>query len=118
MCSGKIYMFCSLSWKSRPAPTKKNRLIGTYFVYIGGGLQEMRGAAAASAAHRSSAHKNNPRCSTEHEIEADSTIGKTDVNEEDKIIDPEYNEEQDHLYLFPPRRYQKGDISLGVLMSG
>ena len=78
----------------------------------------MRAAAATSAAHRSSVPKNKIKRSIEHDIEAESITDKTDVNEEEKIIDPDYNEEQDHLFVFPPRRYQKGDISLGVLMSG
>ena len=29
-----------------------------------------------------------------------------------------YNDNEDYLYLFPPERKRKGDLSLGVLMSG
>jgi hypothetical protein len=81
---------------------------------------EMRGAAATSATHhRSSVAKNNPRRDKEQTIEADSiTDHMTDANEKDKIMDPGYNEEEDYLYVFPPPIFRKGDISLGVLMSG
>jgi hypothetical protein len=80
----------------------------------------MRGAAATSAAHRSAGAKNNRRISKDHGIEAELITGDIDgrVKDEDKVVDPDYNEEEDFLYLFPPSRYQKGDISLGVLMSG
>ncbi len=30
----------------------------------------------------------------------------------------EYNDATDHLFIFPPPEYRKGDIELGVLMSG
>ena len=30
----------------------------------------------------------------------------------------QYNDERDHLDIFPPTEYRKGDIELGVLMSG
>jgi hypothetical protein len=30
----------------------------------------------------------------------------------------EYNDATDHLFTFPPAEYRKGDIELGVLMSG
>jgi hypothetical protein len=32
--------------------------------------------------------------------------------------DEEYNDASDHLVTFPPAAYRKGDIELGVLMSG
>ena len=39
--------------------------------------------------------------------------------EENKIEDEdEYNDERDHRVMFPPAAYRKGDIELGVLMSG
>jgi len=47
----------------------------------------------------------------------DSTLDKQE-SESNKKEDPEYIEEEDHLNLFPPLSYRKGDISLGVLMSG
>ncbi len=82
----------------------------------------MRGAAASSAVHRSSAGaKHHAKTGAEHVIEAGDDIGtfvRSGEKDEEKEVDPDYDEEQDHLYLFPPPKYHKGDRSLGVLMSG
>ncbi len=84
----------------------------------------MRGA-AAGAAHRNIKSSGKPRskAGAENSIEAsDQGLIKNESDgkekDEEKDMDADYNEEQDHLYLFPPPRYQKGDLSLGVLMSG
>jgi hypothetical protein len=84
----------------------------------------MHGAAAAAAhRHIKSSGKNHSKTTADNTIEAgdqDLIASEPCGNEsgDGKNVDPEYNEEQDHLYLFPPPRFQKGDISLGVLMSG
>jgi hypothetical protein len=87
----------------------------------------MRGAAASSAAHRghASGSKHHPKSNTENLIEASDDLGPFLSGEPngtgkggEKEVDPEYDEEQDHLYVFPPPRYRKGDSALGILMSG
>jgi hypothetical protein len=81
----------------------------------------MRGAAAVSA-HRNAYSKNHEISGASNMIEANNAIFKKNEpkNKErsDKNEDREYIEAEDHLYLFPPPSYRKGDISLSVLMSG
>jgi hypothetical protein len=78
----------------------------------------MRGAAAATAHRHASSKKQYETAGSSCTIEAmDSTLDKQE-SESNKKEDPEYIEEEDHLNLFPPLSYRKGDISLGVLMSG
>ena len=83
----------------------------------------MLGGAAAVSHHKTNmSEKPHSKRNEEASIEASDQVitGESDGKEttEGKKVDTEYNEEQDHLYLFPPPKYQKGDISLGVLMSG
>ncbi len=73
--------------------------------------------------HTNVGRKDNPRTSSCDLIEAsDTAVTKSEsegnVKDDGKIGDPDYNEEQDRLYVFPPSRYHQGDVSLGVLMSG
>ena len=82
----------------------------------------MRGAAAAHR-HTNVSGKPHLKASADNIIEAsDQDLIRSESDGKDKgegkNVDSDYNEEQDHLYLFPPPRYQKGDISLGILMSG
>ncbi len=83
----------------------------------------MHGAASAVTSHAYAARKDNPRRSKYDTIEASDLAVITSASdvkekEEDTIEDPDYNVEQDRLYMFPPPKFHKGDISLGVLMSG
>jgi hypothetical protein len=81
----------------------------------------MHGAAAV-AVHRNAHSKKHEISGASNMIEADNTvlIKNEPKNKErsDKNEDREYIEAEDHLYLFPPPSYRKGDISLSVLMSG
>ena len=81
----------------------------------------MRGAAAVTA-HRNAHARRHEITGASHTIEVDdSKLSRTELESKEKTDgneDPEYIPEEDHLYLFPPPRYRKGDISLGVLMSG
>ncbi len=83
----------------------------------------MHGAAAVTA-HRNANSKKHERVGGSSEIVASSSelknmeSGIKESDDKNKDEDQEYNEEEDHLYLFPPPSYRKGDISLGVLMSG
>jgi hypothetical protein len=87
----------------------------------------MRGAAAV-AAHRNSGSntKHLQKSGASITIEADDDDDYVTTEPENKDgndagkgkDDSDYVEEEDHLYLFPPPSYRKGDISLGVLMSG
>ncbi len=83
----------------------------------------MHGAAAVTA-HRNANSKKHERAGGSIEIEASGNelkkieSGIKESDDKKKEEDQEYIEEEDHLYLFPPPSYRKGDTSLGVLMSG
>ncbi len=77
----------------------------------------------AAVCHANVGRKDNLRNNSCEDIEAiDLAIMPSESGgkekAEGKIEDPDYDEEQDRLYLFPPLRYRKGDVSFGVLMSG
>lgn len=80
----------------------------------------------ASAAHRNHSKKGTGTVEVSNErSKRESSSANISFREEyeDKVeqnnsSDEDYNEPIDHLDIFPPAAYRKGDIELGVLMSG
>jgi hypothetical protein len=84
---------------------------------------------AITAAHRHAAKKGHVELNDERSSKRDSSgLANTSfldeeyveekVEKKDSEDDEEYNDERDHLVIFPPEAYRKGDVELGVLMSG